>query len=142
MMSSNLHRLLDLINMEIKTIASGSTGNAYVISSGRSQLLIECGVNFDKIRKALNFDLSAVEACLISHEHGDHVAGVKKMLRTSSIKIYASEGTLSALNVPDSRQFILKEKNAQNIGEWIILPFQTEHDAKEPLGFMIQRNNE
>ncbi|EAD6480841.1 MBL fold metallo-hydrolase [Listeria monocytogenes] len=142
MVSSNLHRLLDLINMEIKTIASGSKGNAYVISSGRSKLLLECGINFDKIRKALNFDLSAVEACLISHEHGDHVAGVKKMLRTSSIKIYASEGTLSALNVPDSRQFILKEKNAQNIGEWIILPFQTEHDAKEPLGFMIQRNNE
>ncbi|HFL1025859.1 MBL fold metallo-hydrolase [Listeria monocytogenes] len=60
------------------TIASGSKGNAYVISSGRSQLLIECGINFDKIRKALNFDLSAVEGCLISHEHGDHVAGVKK----------------------------------------------------------------
>ncbi|WP_235011070.1 MBL fold metallo-hydrolase [Listeria monocytogenes] len=128
--------------MEIKTIASGSTGNAYVISSGRSQLLIECGINFDKIRKALNFDLSDVNGCLISHEHGDHVAGVKKMLRTSNIEIYASAGTLSALNVPDSRQFILKEKSVQNIGEWIILPFQTEHDAKEPLGFMIQHNNE
>ncbi|HHH5825511.1 TPA: MBL fold metallo-hydrolase [Listeria monocytogenes] len=128
--------------MKIKTIASGSKGNAYVISSGRSQLLIECGINFDKIRKALNFDLSTVEGCLISHEHGDHVAGVKKMLRTSSIKLYASEGTLSVLKPLDSQQVVLKEKVAQNIGEWIVLPFRTEHDAKEPLGFMIQRKNE
>ncbi|EDP7604078.1 MBL fold metallo-hydrolase [Listeria seeligeri] len=128
--------------MNIKTIASGSKGNAYVISSGRSRLLIECGINFDKIRKALNFDLSTVESCLISHEHGDHSAGVKKMLRTSNIKIYASEGTLSALNVPDNRQFILKEKQAQNVGDWIVLPFRTEHDAEEPLGFMIQQKNE
>ncbi|HDZ6879237.1 TPA: MBL fold metallo-hydrolase [Listeria monocytogenes] len=128
--------------MKIKTIASGSKGNAYVISSGRSQLLIECGINFDKIRKALNFDLSTVEGCLISHEHGDHVAGVKKMLRTSNIKLYASEGTLSVLKPLDSQQVVLKEKVAQNIGEWIVLPFRTEHDAKEPLGFMIQHKNE
>ncbi|EJZ0334607.1 MBL fold metallo-hydrolase [Listeria monocytogenes] len=128
--------------MKIKTIASGSKGNAYVISSGRSQLLIECGINFDKIRKALNFDLSTVEGCLISHEHGDHVAGVKKMLRTSNIKLYASEGTLSVLKQLDSQQVVLKEKVAQNIGEWIVLPFRTEHDAKEPLGFMIQHKNE
>ncbi|HAO6121872.1 TPA: MBL fold metallo-hydrolase [Listeria monocytogenes] len=128
--------------MNIKTIASGSKGNAYVISSGRSQLLIECGINFDKIRKALNFDLSTVEGCLISHEHGDHVAGVKKMLRTSNIKLYASEGTLSVLKTFDSQQVVLKEKVAQNIGEWIVLPFRTEHDAKEPLGFMIQHKNE
>ncbi|EAC4247950.1 TPA: MBL fold metallo-hydrolase [Listeria monocytogenes] len=128
--------------MNIKTIASGSKGNAYVISSGRSKLLIECGLNFDLIRKALDFDLSDVAGCLISHEHGDHSAGVKKMLRTSNIKIYASEGTLSALNVPANRQFILKEKQAQNVGDWTVLPFRTEHDAKEPLGFMIQRKNE
>ncbi|MBF2533502.1 MBL fold metallo-hydrolase [Listeria seeligeri] len=128
--------------MQIMTIASGSKGNAYVISSGRSKLLVECGINFDVIRKALNFDLSDVSGCLISHEHGDHTAGVKKMLRTSNIKIYASEGTLSALNVPDRRQFILKEKSAQNVGDWTVLPFRTEHDAKEPLGFMIQRKNE
>ncbi|EAE2750783.1 MBL fold metallo-hydrolase [Listeria monocytogenes] len=128
--------------MNIKTIASGSKGNAYVVSSERSKLLIECGINFDLIRKAIDFDLSTVEGCLISHEHGDHTAGVKKMLRTSNIKIYASEGTLSALNIPDNRQFILKEKQAQNVGDWTVLPFRTEHDAKEPLGFMIQRKNE
>ncbi|EMK3130737.1 MBL fold metallo-hydrolase [Listeria monocytogenes] len=128
--------------MNIKTIASGSKGNAYVISSGRSKLLIECGINFDVIRKALDFDLSDVTGCLISHEHGDHTAGVKKMLRTSNIKIYASEGTLFTLNVPDNRQFILKEKQAQNVGDWTVLPFRTEHDAEEPLGFMIQYQNE
>ncbi|WP_260448043.1 MBL fold metallo-hydrolase [Listeria seeligeri] len=96
--------------MEIQTIASGSTGNAYIVSSGRSKLLIECGINFDIIRKALDFDLSDVSGCLISHEHGDHTAGVKKMLRTSNIKIYASEGTISALNISDSQHIHFKRK--------------------------------
>ncbi|WP_239256653.1 MBL fold metallo-hydrolase [Listeria ilorinensis] len=126
----------------IQTIASSSKGNAYVISNGRSRLLLECGINFDKIRQALNFKIADIAACLISHEHIDHTAGIKKMIQTTNIPIYASEGTFSALSVPDSRKVVIKEKTAQFIAEWIILPFKTEHDAAEPLGFIIQSENE
>lgn len=124
--------------IKIQTIASGSKGNAYVVSNGRSKLLIECGINFDKIRQAMNFQTSDIAGCLISHEHGDHASGIKKMLQTTSINVYASEGTLAALNVPDGRKVVLVDKKPQFIAEWIILPFRTEHDAAEPLGFIIQ----
>lgn len=128
--------------MIIQTIASGSKGNAYVISNGHSRLLMECGIEFKKIRQALQFDLSNIEGCLVSHEHGDHAKGVSSMLKESNIKIYASEGTFSALNVPNSQKVVLHEKIIQNAGEWAILPFQTEHDANEPLGFLIQSRGE
>lgn len=124
--------------IKIQTIASGSKGNAYVVSNGRSKLLIECGINFDKIRQAMNFETSDILGCLISHEHGDHASGIKKMLQTTSINVYASEGTLTALNIPDRRKVVMADKKPQFIAEWIILPFRTEHDAAEPLGFIIQ----
>ena len=53
----------------IKTLASGSTGNAYHISDGKTNLLIECGIVIKKIKEALMFRLSEIDFCLISHEH-------------------------------------------------------------------------
>jgi len=63
--------------IQIQTIASGSKGNAYVVTDGHSQLLLECGIAFKKIRKALNFNTSSLAGCLITHEHGDHTKGLK-----------------------------------------------------------------
>lgn len=58
--------------MRIKTIASSSSGCCYVIESGNEQLIIEMGVSVKKLRQALNFDLSSVVGCLVSHSHSDH----------------------------------------------------------------------
>jgi len=55
--------------MEIKTIATGSTGNAYKISSADTSILIEAGIPIRKIQGGLNFGLSEIEFCLISHAH-------------------------------------------------------------------------
>lgn len=55
--------------LEIKQIASGSTGNCYRISDGKTNLLIEAGITIRKIKEALMFRLSEIEGCLISHEH-------------------------------------------------------------------------
>ena len=52
--------------IEIKALASGSTGNCYLINS---ELMIECGIKIDQIRKGCGFRLSEIKACLISHEH-------------------------------------------------------------------------
>jgi phosphoribosyl 1,2-cyclic phosphodiesterase len=55
--------------VEITIIASGSSGNCYLIRSGQSQLLIEAGITFPKIQKAVNFQVSQLDGCLISHCH-------------------------------------------------------------------------
>ena len=58
-----------MISITIKTLASGSTGNAYHISDGSTSLLIECGIPIAKIKQGLNYRLSGVDGCLISHQH-------------------------------------------------------------------------
>ncbi|MBC1935220.1 MBL fold metallo-hydrolase [Listeria grandensis] len=123
--------------MIIHTIASGSKGNAYLIDDGRSQLLLECGIPFKKIREALGFNLTEVAGCLVSHEHGDHTAGVKKMLQETSIPLFASEGTIEALKIQDKQILKLVNKTPSAIATFRIMPFEVQHDAAEPLGFMI-----
>jgi len=54
---------------KIKSIASSSEGNCYLVSSGETSILIEFGLSFRKIKQALNFDTSSVVGCLVTHDH-------------------------------------------------------------------------
>ena len=55
--------------IDIKVIGSGSSGNCYLANINGTQILLECGLPFKAIQKALNFKLSLIEACLVTHEH-------------------------------------------------------------------------
>jgi len=55
--------------MDIQVIGSGSTGNCYVLKSETESLMLECGIPFKKIQQNLDFRLSEVQGCLISHQH-------------------------------------------------------------------------
>ena len=72
----------------------------------------------------------------------DHSLAVKDLLK-SAIDCYMSEGTADALGVKDHhRVHIIKADREFKIGTWTIHPFETEHDAAEPLGFMLASGNE
>ncbi|UAK17586.1 MBL fold metallo-hydrolase [Sporolactobacillus terrae] len=122
--------------MEIQVIASGSSGNCYRIRDGTTSLLLECGIQIKRIQQALNFHLTDVDACLISHEHGDHSKAASDVLK-AGIDIYTSAGTASALGLTGHHMKLVREKEPFSIGTFTILPFDTEHDAAEPLGFLI-----
>ncbi len=55
--------------MEIKTLASGSTGNCYIISAGGNSIMIECGIPIKRIKERSGFTLHGVDAVVLSHEH-------------------------------------------------------------------------
>lgn len=124
--------------IKIESFGSGSKGNGYLIDDGHSQLLIECGVKLELVKKKMKFNLSRVAGCVISHEHGDHAKEVKKLLDTTSIDIFASNGTLTALNVPEYRKHVLKMAESVQISSWIITAFDVNHDAAEPTGFIFE----
>ncbi|MBE6905334.1 MAG: MBL fold metallo-hydrolase [Ruminococcaceae bacterium] len=67
--------------MKIDVIASGSTGNCYLISDGKTKLMLECGIRFKKLQQAVGFTLSSISGCLITHEHKDHSHSVSDLLR-------------------------------------------------------------
>ncbi|MDT2383517.1 MBL fold metallo-hydrolase [Enterococcus avium] len=132
--------------LKIKSFGSGSSGNGYLIDDGITQLIIEAGVQYKKVQESMRFDFSRVVGCLISHEHRDHCKYVKPLIDQVSLEVFATHGTINAMFDDDflklkrhhGYQFTeLGYKSTRKIGTWYVTPFQTEHDAAEPSGFLI-----
>jgi len=123
--------------MKVTVVGTGSKGNCYILEENGHALLIECGVPFKDIQAALNFDLLKVDACIISHEHRDHCKSLNQVAG-SGIPICASKGTFDALGVSfEMRDKTIEHGRLNVISKWEIVTFSVEHDAKEPLGFII-----
>lgn len=122
--------------MQLKIIGTGSSGNCYILENEKEALIIELGLNFSKIKEALNFDLSKVVGAIISHCHLDHAKGMKQAL-DNGIECYSSQGTFQSLNIQHHNAKIIKSKQAFQIRNFKILPFNVHHDVNEPLGFLI-----
>lgn len=123
--------------MKCQVLASGSKGNSYILHSQTGSLLLEAGIPWKQILQGLNYNLSNVVGCLITHEHLDHSKAINEVL-TSGIDVYTSKGTAEALNVKHYRLNTVKSKDQFQIGDFLVLAFDTEHDAEEPLGYLIQ----
>lgn len=126
--------------IEILPLASGSAGNCYKIDDGRTPLLLEAGISFREIQKGLNFRTSELAGVLVSHEHKDHSKAVRDMMK-AGIDCYMSQGTAETLGVSGHRINIIKARQQFRIDTWTILPFETQHDAQEPLGFLLANRN-
>lgn len=55
--------------MKLKVLGSGSSGNCYILENDTEALIIEAGVPFMEVKKALNFDIRKIQGVVISHEH-------------------------------------------------------------------------
>jgi len=123
-----------------QSLASSSSGNAYLVSDGQTHILIECGLSHKKLQQACGFKLTSLDAVLISHEHKDHSQCVDKIL-SSGIPVYLSQGTARALELPEKLLDLATEMVAGEqftVGTMVIKPFSTFHDAQEPMGFVMQ----
>jgi len=122
--------------MQLKVLGSSSKGNSYLLISSTGQTLaIEAGVRFIDVKKALNFDVTKLIGCLITHEHGDH-AKYFGQFTAAAIDVYCSEGTLNKLG-KHHRLHPMKAGVLRTIGEFRIIPFNVVHDAAEPFGYLI-----
>lgn len=126
--------------MKLQILGSSSKGNCYLLHGSKSILMLECGVHIKEIKKALNFNLTNVCGCLCTHEHKDHSKSARDML-SNGIDFYASKGTIDGIKVQGHRVNIVKAEKQFKIDEFLILPFETKHDAIEPSGFLIQDTN-
>lgn len=101
-------------------------------------LIIECGVNIKFIKQALGYNLMKVSGCLVSHEHLDHCKAVDDVLK-AGIKVYASAGTIVAMNGDKlhHRLYAIEPDIQFTIGKFTIRPFKVQHDAADPVCFLI-----
>lgn len=121
--------------MEFKSLASSSSGNAYIVADEQTKILLECGIPHKKLQKLSGFSLSEFKACLVTHEHKDHAKSVQELI-SSGMDVYMSYGTAAALETDCAT--LIEDMEQFNIGSLDIVPFTTFHDAKEPLGFLIK----
>ncbi len=130
--------------MTLQVIGSSSEGNAYVIQNVGEALLLEAGISFKKVLPALDYDVSKVQGVLVTHEHGDHAGHLGEVLGYG-LPVFASKGTIAGaqkFNRTDYQPVALegsRESGYQRlqIGGFTVIPFPTEHDANEPVGFYI-----
>lgn len=124
--------------MELKVLGSSSKGNCYLLDNGIEALMIECGVAFREVQKAVDFDINRIAGCIISHEHQDHCKEVCKCL-DAQLHCYMSEGTSRALSLNANNRMLhtMKPLQSYRIGRFIVKAFNVEHDACEPFGFLI-----
>ncbi|MDB0600291.1 MBL fold metallo-hydrolase [Tenacibaculum maritimum] len=124
--------------MKLKVIGSNSKGNSYLLENKDEALLIECGVNLSKIKEAINFNISKIAGCIVTHEHKDHCVAINDVLK-AGINVFATEGTHEACETTmhhRSGMFGTDFKPIQ-IGGFKVMAFDVKHDANEPCGFLI-----
>lgn len=126
--------------MELKILGSSSKGNCYLLDNGKEALAIECGIAFKEVQKAVNFDISRIKGAIVSHEHGDHAKHVENFIQ-ARIPVYMSTGTLHEVIKKFKSPYLsplMAEAGCKfEIGNFRILPFNVQHDAAEPFGFLI-----
>lgn len=128
--------------MEIEVLGTGSSGNCYKVKIGNATLLLECGLPYKVIQKKLNFKVSEIDACLITHEHQDHAKAVKDLMK-AGIDCYMTKGTAEALGVSGHRlkafrSFEKARYYSEEIERVIVLPFEAVHDVAEPVSYYIK----
>lgn len=131
------------------SLYSGSSGNSLLVETENTKLLIDAGVSSKKIENALNdikIDPSSINAILITHEHSDHVQGLGTFSKKFDLPVFVNQETLDAM--PKQRDKIAEKninkfnlKNTFDIGDLKIHPFSIPHDAANPCGFNIFKDN-
>lgn len=123
---------------------SGSSGNCYLVGSGKDNILIDIGKNAKTIERALtdlHISIDSIRAIFITHEHTDHIAGLSVFASRYKIDVYASAGTLQALEEKGclNGKFECKviDSKGAGAGDMHIIPFSTPHDSRESIGYKI-----
>lgn len=125
--------------MDLTVIATGSTGNCYLLEGRSSALIIECGATPERVMHATACPMSRIAGCIISHEHGDHAAYAGRYANLG-LDVYASRGTLKAMGAEGGRYHALQPMVSSWLGDFLVRPFPVHHDAAEPMGFLIEHS--
>lgn len=137
--------------MRLCSIASGSSGNCIYVGSEATHLLVDVGISGKRTEAGLNSlgitgrDLDGI---LITHEHADHISGLGVMARKHGIPIYATPGTIAAIQGSsgvgkiDSSLFReVKEDEKLIIKDLVVNPMRISHDAAQPVAYRISYGN-
>ena len=131
------------------SLYSGSSGNSLFVETENTKILIDAGMSCKKIEEGLQsieVDPSSINAILVTHEHSDHVKGLGTLSKKFDIPVFSTKETFDAMPTQTQK---LSEKNIKYfnpaekfcIDDLEVLPFSIPHDAANPCGFNIIKDN-
>lgn len=131
--------------MRFQAIASGSNGNCIFIESGSTRVLVDCGVSCKRITdglKALSVSPDTISAVLITHEHSDHICGLKVFAKHYNTPVYGTRRTLTEIAEGDVKAEIdpalyraVTPGETVTIGAFSVHVIHTYHDAADPVAY-------
>lgn len=135
------------MSLEVCVLASGSSGNCIYVASEKTRVLIDAGLSAKQIAirlEQIGVVPESINGICVSHEHGDHIGGIRVMQKRHGIPVYTNAGTLNGIRrQPKSDEInikIFQTGSAFEIGDITIEPFSVPHDAYEPVGFRLSAN--
>lgn len=128
--------------MRFASLASGSEGNALVVESGKSRVMLDCGLGLrETVSRLCRLSLSPedLSAILVTHEHEDHASGVARLARKYGLPVWMTHGTFRTHQTAYAGLKISMIEGYQRfaIGDIEIEPYPVPHDAREPVQFVF-----
>ena len=135
--------------MKMSVLASGSTGNSTYIETEKGSLLIDVGLSCKRIEESLNTldtSLKNIDAILITHEHSDHIKGLKVISKRYGIPIYANEKTWQRIEAKDievhsDKKFHFNPLEERELLGMDVQSFNVSHDAIDPQFYTFMKDN-
>lgn len=121
-------------------LASGSRGNALLVEHEDTLIMIDCGLPLKALcarLAAVGRTLEDIDALLITHEHHDHVRGIRPFLRRREVPLWTAPGTARAIDVSHRFERLSPDRELV-IGSVRVQPFPVPHDAREPRQFVFR----
>lgn len=125
------------------SLFSGSSGNCSYIGSASAGVLIDAGVSAKRIETALlrrGIDPAGIHAVFVTHEHRDHISGLRVFAKRYRCRVYATSGTLAALaetDAVDPPTPLCPIDGPIAEADLCVTSFPTSHDSRESCGFRI-----
>ena len=131
------------------SLYSGSSGNSLLVKTENTNILIDAGVSSKKIEIALNsldIDPNTLDGILITHEHTDHVQGLGTFAKKFDLPVFVNRKTLDAMpkqkeKIAEKNINLIKIEEKFEIKDLKIKPFAIPHDAANPCGFCISKDD-
>jgi phosphoribosyl 1,2-cyclic phosphodiesterase len=129
--------------MKVSVLGSGSGGNSIFVHAGNTRILVDAGFSARAVADrlaALEVDPDGIEAIVVTHEHGDHTAGIGVYARRHGTPLYMTERTREAcakLLRGKERIEPYRVGRPFHVGDIRVEPFLTVHDAADPVGVAL-----
>lgn len=122
---------------------SGSGGNCTYLGTAHGGILVDAGVSAKRIKTALvdrGVDPQTLHGIFITHEHSDHISGLRVFLKQYPMPVFATRGTLEAIidkgAVPENATVIVIDRDTA-VGDLTVSPFLTPHDSAQSCGYRV-----